>query len=222
MKIVLDFINQLSLNNNKEWFDKNKSFYQEAKHCFETFTQQLIANIETFDPTIRGLQVKDCTYRIYRDLRFSKDKTPYKTHIGAYICPNGKKSGLGGYYFYLESQSKQYLSSHLLASGAVCLPNNIINSIREDVFSLPNEFQSCISNAKGWEIDTENKMKTVPKQFPKDAINAEYLKLKDFILSKKLDDSYVLSDNLLERVTQEFEKTMKFKEFINRAIQAVD
>ena len=110
----------------------------------------------------------------------------------------------------------------MLASGAVCLPNNIINSIREDVFSLPNEFQSCISNAKGWEIDTENKMKTVPKQFPKDAINAEYLKLKDFILSKKLDDSYVLSDNLLERVTQEFEKTMKFKEFINRAIQAVD
>jgi uncharacterized protein (TIGR02453 family) len=222
MKIVLDFINQLSLNNNKEWFDKNKSFYKEAKHCFETFTQQLIANIETFDPTIRGLQVKDCTYRIYRDLRFSKDKTPYKTHIGAYICPNGKKSGLGGYYFHLEAQSKQYLSSHLLASGVVCLPNNIINSIREDVFSLPNEFQSCISNAKGWEIDTENKMKTVPKQFPKDAINAEYLKLKDFILSKKLDDSYVLSDNLLERVTQEFEKTMKFKEFINRAIQAVD
>ena len=102
MKIVLDFINQLSLNNNKEWFDKNKSFYQEAKHCFETFTQQLIANIETFDPTIRGLQVKDCTYRIYRDLRFSKDKTPYKTHFGAYICPNGKKSGLGGYYFHLE------------------------------------------------------------------------------------------------------------------------
>lgn len=222
MKIVLDFINQLSLNNNKEWFDKNKSFYQEAKHCFETFTQQLIANIETFDPTIRGLQVKDCTYRIYRDLRFSKDKTPYKTHIGAYICPNGKKSGLGGYYFHLESQSKQYLSSHLLATGAVCLPNNIINSIREDVFTLSNEFQSCISNAKGWEIDSENKMKTVPKQFPKDAINAEYLKLKDFILSKKLDDSYVLSDNLLERVIQEFEKTMKFKEFINRAIQAVD
>lgn len=222
MKIVLDFLNQLAENNNKEWFDANKSFYKEVKQTFEAFTEKLIINISEFDPTIRNLTVKDCTYRIYRDLRFSKDKTPYKTHIGAYICPNGKKSGLGGYYFHLESQSKQYLSSHLLASGAVCLPNNIINSIREDVFSLPNEFQSCISNAKGWEIDTENKMKTVPKQFPKDAINAEYLKLKDFILSKKLDDSYVLSDNLLERVTQEFKKTMKFKEFINRAIQAVD
>jgi uncharacterized protein (TIGR02453 family) len=222
MKIVLDFINQLSLNNNKEWFDKNKSFYQEAKHCFETFTQQLIANIETFDPTIRNLTVKDCTYRIYRDLRFSKDKTPYKTHIGAYICPNGKKSGLGGYYFHLESNSKQYLSSHLLATGAVCIPNNILNSIREDVFTLPKEFENCISLAKGWEIDQANKMKTVPKQFPKDAINAEYLKLKDFILSKKIDEAYVLSDNLLERVTQEFRKTMQFKEFINRAIQAVD
>lgn len=222
MKIVLDFLNQLAENNNKEWFDANKSFYKEVKQTFEAFTEKLIINISEFDPTIRGLQVKDCTYRIYRDLRFSKDKTPYKTHIGAYICPNGKKSGLGGYYFHLEAESKQYLSSHLLASGAVCLPNNIINSIREDVFSLPNEFQSCISNAKGWEIDTENKMKTVPKQFPKEAVNAEYLKLKDFILQKKIDDSYVLSSNLLEKVTEEFEKTMKFKEFINRAISALD
>lgn len=222
MKIVLDFLNQLAENNNKEWFDANKSFYKEVKQTFEAFTEKLIINISEFDSTIRNLTVKDCTYRIYRDLRFSKDKTPYKTHIGAYICPNGKKSGLGGYYFHLESNSKQYLSSHLLATGAVCIPNNILNSIREDVFSLPNEFQSCISNAKGWEIDQANKMKTMPKQFPKEAVNAEYLKLKDFILSKKLDDSYVLSDNLLERVTQEFEKTMKFKEFINRAIQAVD
>lgn len=222
MKIVLDFINQLSLNNNKEWFDKNKSFYQESKQCFETFVEQLIANIESFDKTIRGLQVKDCTYRIYRDMRFSKDKTPYKTHIGAYICPKGKKSGLGGYYFHLESNAKQYLSSHLLATGAVCLPNNIISSIREDVYSLPNEFQTCINIAKGWSIDEDNKMKTVPKQFPKDAINAEYLKLRDFILDKRVDDKYILSDNLLDRVTEEFQKTMQFKEFINRAIQAVD
>ncbi|MEE1021324.1 MAG: DUF2461 domain-containing protein [Bacteroidales bacterium] len=222
MKIVLDFLNQLAENNNKEWFDANKSFYKEVKQTFEAFTEKLIINISEFDPTIRNLTVKDCTYRIYRDLRFSKDKTPYKTHIGAYICPNGKKSGLGGYYFHLESNSKQYLSSHLLATGTVCIPNNILNSIREDVFTLSNEFQNCINVAKDWELDTENKMKTMPKQFPKEAVNAEYLKLKDFILSKKLDDSYVLSDNLLERVTQEFEKTMKFKEFINRAIQTVD
>ena len=222
MKIVLDFLNNLAINNNKEWFDANKSFYQEAKNCFETFAEKLITNIESFDPTIRGLSVKDCTYRIHRDLRFSKDKTPYKTHIGAYICPNGKKSGLGGYYFHLESQSKQYLSSHLLATGAVCLPNTIINSIREDVYTLPKEFEDCINKANGWEIDTDNKMKTVPKIFPKDAINAEYLKLKDFILNKKIDDAYVLSDNLLERVTEEFAKTYEFKEFVNRAISAID
>ena len=222
MKIVLDFLNQLAENNNKEWFDANKSFYKEVKQTFEAFTEKLIINISEFDPTIRNLTVKDCTYRIYRDLRFSKDKTPYKTHIGAYICPNGKKSGLGGYYFHLESNSKQYLSSHLLATGAVCIPNNILNSIREDVFTLPNEFQNCINVAKDWELDTENKMKTVPKQFPKDAINAEYLKLKDFILNKKIDNTYVLSANLLERVTEEFKKTMQFKEFVNRAINALD
>ncbi len=222
MKIVLDFLNQLSENNNKEWFESNKSFYKQAKATFEDFAEKLITNIEEFDPTIRNLTLKDCTYRIHRDLRFSKDKTPYKTHMGVYICPNGKKSGLGGYYFHLESQSKQYLPSHLLATGAVCLPNNIINSIREDVFTLPNEFQNCIDIAKGWEIDEENKMKTVPKIFPKGAINAEYLKLKDFILNKKIDDNYILSPNLLERVTEDFAKTIQFKEFVNRAISAID
>lgn len=222
MKIVLDFLNQLSENNNKEWFESNKSFYKQAKATFEDFAEKLITNIEEFDPTIRNLTLKDCTYRIHRDLRFSKDKTPYKTHMGVYICPNGKKSGLGGYYFHLESQSKQYLPSHLLATGAVCLPNNIINSIREDVFTLPNEFQNCIDIAKGWEIDEENKMKTVPKIFPKEAINAEYLKLKDFILNKKIDDNYILSPNLLERVIEDFAKTIQFKEFVNRAISAID
>lgn len=222
MKIVIDFLNQLALNNNKDWFDTNKNFYKEAKDCFETFTEKLIANIEGFDSTIRGLQVKDCTYRIYRDLRFSKDKTPYKTHMGAYICPNGKKSGLGGYYFHLESSSKLYLPSHLLATGVVCMPNNIINSIREDIYTLPKEFENCINIAKGWELDEENKAKTVPKIFPKEAINAEYLKLKDFLLNKKIDDDYILSENLLERVTEEFSKTIQFKEFINRAISAID
>lgn len=74
MKIVLDFLNQLAENNNKEWFDANKSFYKEVKQTFEAFTEKLIINISEFDPTIRNLTVKDCTYRIYRDLRFSKTK----------------------------------------------------------------------------------------------------------------------------------------------------
>ena len=93
MKETLRFLQDLSLNNNKEWFDANKDRYLEAKATVESLAGDLLSGIRTFDDTIGSLSPKDCTYRIYRDLRFSKDKTPYKTHMGIYINRGGKKSG---------------------------------------------------------------------------------------------------------------------------------
>ncbi|MBP3257987.1 MAG: DUF2461 domain-containing protein [Bacteroidales bacterium] len=99
MKDTLKFLTDLSRNNNKEWFDANKSRYLEAKSKVEAITGDVLAGIRSFDDTIGPLSPKDCTYRIYRDQRFSKDKTPYKTHMGVYINRGGKKSGYSGYYF---------------------------------------------------------------------------------------------------------------------------
>ena len=103
MKRVLEYLRNLAANNNKVWFDAHKDEYLLAKKVFEDFTEQLIAKVEAFDPTVKGLTVKDCTYRIYRDVRFSKDKSPYKTHMGCYICRGGKKSGYSGYYFHVAT-----------------------------------------------------------------------------------------------------------------------
>ena len=103
MKEVVMFLRQLKANNNKEWFTEHKAEYQSAQAKFNAFCEELIHRIEEFDPSVRGLTLKDCTYRIYRDLRFSKDKSPYKTHMGVYVCRGGKKSGYSGYYFHVAA-----------------------------------------------------------------------------------------------------------------------
>ena len=99
MKQVVEFLTLLHENNDKAWFDSHKEMYKRALSCFEVFTAKLIDGIAAFDPSVRGLTVKDCTWRIYRDTRFSPDKTPYKTHMGAFVAPRGKKGGYSGYYF---------------------------------------------------------------------------------------------------------------------------
>ena len=220
MKRIIEFLNALEENNNKPWFDANKAQYLQAKAVFEDLTQELIEKIGRFDTSVKGLTVRDCTYRIYRDVRFSKDKTPYKTHFGAYVCPGGKKSGLGGYYFHIEGARRQYLSSHLLATGAVCLPKASIDSIREDVYALCDEFERVVGKARGFSLDRENAMKKCPKGFPKDSKAEEYLKLRDFCLCKPIDEKYLLSPDLVSRLCEEFARTKDFNDFINRAIRA--
>lgn len=220
MKRVFEFLDALQQNNDKPWFDANKAWYLEVKNYFDGFVAELIERIEDFDDSIYGLNVSDCTYRIYRDVRFSKDKTPYKTHFCAYVCPKGKKSGFGGYYFHLEAEDGNYIRANLLGTGVVCMPNPVIRSIREDVYSLYNEFEDIVTHSGDFRLDMSSKMKVDPKDFPKDCEAREYLKLRDFLLSKTIDRDFVLADNLAERLANEFEKTKRFNDFINRAIAA--
>ena len=112
MKQVLDFLRNLLLNNEKPWFDAHKADYLQAKDTISAFAEELIDGIRSFDDTVGPLSVADCTYRIYRDVRFSKDKSPYKTHMGIYVCRGGKKSGYSGYYFHIDGSG-----DHLLAVG---------------------------------------------------------------------------------------------------------
>ena len=115
---IIRFLTELAAHNHKTWFDANRGWYQEVKAEFSEFTEQLIQRVAAFDPRCQGLTVRDCTYRINRDIRFSTDKSPYKTHMGAYVCPQGKKSGMAGYYFHLQAPDVDYLNGNLLAVGA--------------------------------------------------------------------------------------------------------
>ncbi|MBQ3743772.1 MAG: DUF2461 domain-containing protein [Bacteroidales bacterium] len=119
MKQVLRFLHSLSLHNDKAWFDAHKADYLKAKNKVDELAVKLIEGIRSFDDTVGPLTAADCTYRIYRDIRFSKDKSPYKTHMGVFVNRGGKKSDYGGYYFHIDGTGdfRQILAG--LAPGLV-------------------------------------------------------------------------------------------------------
>ena len=133
MKEIITFLQELQHNNNREWFTANKARYVAAQTRFNSFVDELIGEICRFDDSVLGLTAKDCTYRIYRDVRFSADKSPYKTHMGAFICPGGKKSGYSGYYFHIGTGGDGYPYGHMLATGDYCHDPKALQIIREDI-----------------------------------------------------------------------------------------
>lgn len=219
MEEVLDFLRRLSDNNDREWFDAHRTEWAHIKRLWADFTAELIEGIASFDPTVRGLRPQDCTYRIARDTRFSADKRPYKSWIGAFIAPRGKKSGYAGYYFHVEPVGDGLLGNHLLAAGAVCIEPQVLRSIREEVLDHGAEMLQSIDAARGFRLDTTNRLKRVPTGFPADSEYAELLKQKDYCLEKTVPEEFVLSDNLPERLVEEFRHTKPFLDQLNRAIQ---
>lgn len=121
MKEILNFLRDLEKNNNRVLFNTNKERYQKVLKKWNAFCESLITEIGRFDADIAPLTIKDCTYRIYRDTRFSKDKSPYKTHFGVFMAGGGKKSMHAGYYFHIGTgNGQEYPHAHMLASGKYC------------------------------------------------------------------------------------------------------
>lgn len=218
MKQVVDFLSELSLNNNKEWFDGHKDQYLKALEQFHTFTEQLIDGIASFHEEIGNLSIKDCTYRIYRDLRFSKDKTPYKTHMGAYICPGGKKSGQAGYYFHLEPGTKNKSSNHFMASGLWHPAPGVLKSVRDDILYDAQPYLESVRKADGWIIDYDESLKRVPRGYPADSRYENLFRLKNHLLARNMEDKNLYDKNLLKNVLSEFKKTCTFVTLLNRSV----
>lgn len=220
MEEILDFLRRLHDNNDRDWFDAHRSEWTHVKGLWGAFTAELIEGISTFDATVRGLRPQDCTYRIARDTRFSADKRPYKSWIGAFIAPKGKKSGYAGYYFHLEPACDDgLLGNHLLAAGAVCIEPTLLRSIREEVLDHGAEMRQSIHGARGFRLDTSNCLKRVPTGFPSDPEFADLLKLKDYCMTKTVSEEWVLSGNLTDRLVEEFRRTKPFIDQLNRAIR---
>lgn len=233
MRRVLDFLIDLRANNDREWFNANKGRYKEAEGIFNAFAEQLMALVAEFDESTKGLTLRETTYRIYRDTRFSHDKTPYKTHFGVYICPGGKKSGNGGYYFHVEPRSPKtgspensreesggMIGSHLLDVGIYMPEPAVLKSVRDEIFDNGDAVLASISRAHaaaGWELDRSNSLKRTPTGYPTDGGWDEYLKLKDFHLSKTADDAYILSPDLARRAAADFRAAFDFMTLMQRA-----
>ena len=212
---TLEFLNLLKKNNNREWFEKNRSLYIAAKADFENFVQNLIYEIIGFDPIMKGLEAKSCIFRINRDVRFSHDKSPYKTNMGAFIVRGGKQNGdkYAGYYFHIEP------GKSMLAGGAYIPPKQWLSSIRDKIDSEPEKLIAIIEHPEFREyfgqIEGE-KLKKAPKGFPPDHKHIELLKFKSYLATKEVTDKQVINDAYLKYSVAVF-KAMKPLNEIGRA-----
>ena len=214
MKQVLRFLRSLSLHNDKVWFEAHKADYLKAKATVAELAARLIEGTRSFDDTIGPLSVADCTYRIYRDVRFSKDKSPYKTHMGIFVNRGGKKSGYSGYYFHIDGNG-----DHMLAVGNYFTEPKVLKVLREDIQLGGGDFRKILEGlAPGLVLDTSESLKNVPKGFQEEGPDAEFFKLKNFCLIENLDDGFVLSPELVDNVLAIFRTGKPFLDYVNRAI----
>ena len=217
---TLNFLKQLAKNNNKIWLDENRNNYLYAKNDFENFVSLLIKKISSFDPNIKELEVKDCVFRLNRDIRFSKDKTPYKINMGASINRGGKKSLYAGYYFHLEPGNKSFIGGGLWMPMAPDL-----KKVRQEIDYNFEEFTGVLNNKKfishysELEITGDMKLVNLPRGYEKTNPAAEYLKLKSFIATKPVSDSELIDSPLLSQATKAFEALMPLVKFLNKSLE---
>mgnify|MGYP001558048850 CR=1 FL=1 len=214
-KQTFQFLKELAKNNNRDWFDANKEKYQAAAAEFEDFVNVVIANIARFDKSISGILAKDCIFRIYRDVRFSKDKSPYKTHFGAWIVKGGRKSHAeAGYYIHIESDGS------ILAGGAHNPPPDWLKAIRSEIYNNGKEFKKIIGSAafKKYfkEIEGE-RLSRPPQGFDASHPDIELLKQKSYLAVYKVKDNAVMSDDFAKLCTEVFKALYPFDRFLNRA-----
>jgi len=215
-KSTLDFLKKLKKNNNREWFAEHKHLYEDAKTDYEIFIYELIQEIAEFDPSVAGLRPEDSMFRIYRDVRFSKDKSPYKTSFGAIIQEGGRKSGLSGYYFHLQPGNS-------FAAGGFFAPDpGKLLKLRKSVAENYKQFFKLIKEKEFVKyfktLSEEDKLKSVPKGFAKEHPAAEFLKLKSYLVWHEFKDEEILSKDLIKKAAKIFQAMQPLNNFLNKAI----
>ena len=215
MKEILDFLQDLSANNDRTWFEANRDRYKQVKKRMDTVAAEFIEAVAAFDPAVEGVQVKDATYRIYRDTRFSKDKSPYKTWFGVYVCPRGKKSGFSGYYMHVEPDQNHYM----LCTGAYCPTAGEIKSVREEIMTEGDAFVESIEAATGFEVDWSSALKRMPQGWSAEDQHSEYYRLRNFLLVKLVDKEYFLRPDAIQQAAKDMQCTRPFNDTLNRAIE---
>ena len=215
---TLRFLSQLKKNNNKPWFDAHKAGYEAARIDFSNFIQLVIDVVQKTDTTIAGITSRDCLFRINRDIRFSKDKTPYKSNFGASIKRGGRKSPFAGYYFHLEPGQS-------FIGGGLWMPEPpALKNMRQEIDYNCEEFQHILQEKNFKKIygdlykSADVSLATMPKGYEKDNPAAEYLKLKSFIAETRIEDEELTKATLHKKTVAAFEALQPLLHFINRTI----
>lgn len=204
---TLSFLKSLGKNNNRAWFDAHREQYEEAKTDFIGFVERLLIELGKFDPSIRSLTAKECVFRINRDVRFSKNKAPYKTNLAASICSLGRKANYPGYYFHCEP------GRSFIAGGLYMPDAKDLKKIRQELDYNFDDWKRLLSNTAFKKqfpegLETSFQLTRPPKGYDEDNPAIDFLKMKGYIVSKKIDDKSLGEKSLLTQTIHAF-KTMK-------------
>lgn len=217
LNFILKFLKDLARHNDRAWFEKNKSRYLEAKALFEDVVGAVLNELVRFDPALAGLDPKKLPFRIYRDVRFGKDKRPYKTNMGAGFSPNGRLIQEPGYYLHIEPSNKSFIA------GGIYMPDATnLAKIRQEIDYNPNGLRKIL-HAKKFEeafgdFDDFDKLKTAPKGYAKDHPQIEWLKLKSFIVTMPLTDKQVTDKKFIGLTASACKQIKPLNNYLQQAL----
>lgn len=213
---TLDFLKSIKKNNNKDWFEKNKAKYLAAKENWEMVLDEVLKGMSKFDKSFAGMKGKECAYRIYRDVRFSPDKTPYKTHLGASINSQGKKSMQAGYYIHIEP------GNSFIAGGMWMPPGDILKKVRQEIDYNAKDLLKILNNKtfKNYYggLETEYALKTNPKGYDKDHPEIQFLRLTSYIVSHPFTDTEIKKAGIVKDLAKGAQIMKPLIDFLNTAL----
>jgi len=212
---LFEYLEDLKKNNHREWFHANKTRYETVKKSMISLLEKVIPEIEKFDPDIKNLEPKKCLFRINRDVRFSKDKSPYKINFGGFMVKYGKSSGNAGYYIHFEPGNS-------FIAGGIHMPSGPgLKKIRQEIYYNINEFKGILDEALSPEKFRPflgDKLKRPPKDFPADFPDIDLLKYKSYGLVHEISDKQCLMPDFDQYLINTFQQMSPMVRFINRGL----
>ena len=211
MHEVLAFLHQLAVNNDRAWFKAHKPQFDALRGAWEQDMERLIALVAGYFPDVRGLAVKDSVYRIYRDIRFSHDKSPYKTYFSGVIGKGGRHLIESGYYVHFGVEEM------MLCAGIYMPEKPILEQLRSLIDAEPEEFLAIVEDPAitaqyQW---MSRSLKTMPKGYPADHPLATYLKMKEYLMVMYVDEHYFDCDDWVEHVATDLQPLKPLHDFLN-------
>ena len=216
LSLTLNFLKKLAKNNNKEWFDKNRSTYEEVKLEVKVLVKEVVQAIGQFDPSISNLEPKDCMFRINRDVRFSKNKSPYKTNMGFMIAPGGKKSLKSCYYVHIEP-------GNCFLAGGIHMPMpEQLKLIRQEIDyngdALKTIFKSKSFKKYFFDFDQDMKLVRLPKDYVEPHTYSDWLKLKSYTVTMPFEETVLTDSKTIEKISKPFKEMYALNQFLNAAL----
>ena len=221
-KEAIQFLEDLVANNNTDWMHANKKRYDIYKKDYHHFIASLLAEMKPLDKSLEPLEVKNCTFRINRDIRFSKDKSPYKTNMGAWFSQNKFRKNSPGYYVHFEK------GNSFIAGGVWCPEPEELKKIRKEIAFFHEDLDKIVndknfkSEFKEMTREENNVLKKAPKDYDPNHPAIEFLKLKSFTASQRIDDSLFTDKDFSKKVAQKLMMLKPLNDFLNRALETED